>query len=364
MTTLMFIVGLAALTAGAEMLVRGGSRIASALGISPLIVGLTVVAFGTSSPELAVGVEAAWLGQADIVMGNVVGSNIFNVLFILGLSALIVPLAVAQQLVRIDVPLLIACSIALALMALDGEIGRVDAILLCFAVAAYSSFLVRQARKERDPQIISEYAASYPGSAARNWMVNATLILLGLLLLIFGANWLIDAAVVFARQLGVSELVIGLTVVAAGTSLPEVAASVVAAVKGERDIAVGNAIGSCIYNILLVLGVTALVAPASIAVAQSVQNFDFPVMIAVSIACLPIFFSGYRIDRWEGAIFLGYYFSYTAYVVMKATAHDLLEPFSTTMLFFVLPLTQLTIVVLAARAWRAVPKPQTRQARS
>jgi cation:H+ antiporter len=147
--------------------------------------------------------------------------------------------------------------------------------------------------------------------------------------------------------------------VAAGTSLPEVAASVVAAFKGERDIAVGNAIGSSIYNILLVLGVTALVAPAGIAVAQSVQNFDFPVMIAVSVACLPIFFSGYRIDRWEGAIFLGYYFSYTAYVVMKATAHDLLEPFSATMMFFVMPLTLLTVFVLVARAWRAVPKPQT-----
>jgi cation:H+ antiporter len=359
MTTLMFIVGLAALTAGAEMLVRGASRIASALGISPLIVGLTVVAFGTSSPELAVGVDAAWVGRADIVLGNVVGSNIFNVLFILGLSALIVPLAVAQQLVRIDVPLLIGCSIALALMALDGEIGRVDATLLCLGVVAYSSFLVWQARKERDPQIISEYAEAYPGSTAKHWLVNITLILLGLLLLIFGANWLVDAAVVFARQLGVSELVIGLTVVAAGTSLPEVAASVVAAFKGERDIAVGNAIGSSIYNILLVLGVTALVAPAGIAVAQSVQNFDFPVMIAVSVACLPIFFSGYRIDRWEGAIFLGYYFSYTAYVVMKATAHDLLEPFSTTMMFFVMPLTLLTVFVLVARAWRAVPKPQT-----
>ncbi|UCH47519.1 MAG: calcium/sodium antiporter [Betaproteobacteria bacterium] len=358
MTTLMFIVGITALTAGAEMLVRGASRIASALGISPLIVGLTVVAFGTSSPELAVGVGAAWLGQADIVVGNVVGSNIFNVLFILGLSALIVPLAVAQQLVRIDVPLLIGCSIVLLLLALDGQIGRIDGTLLCLGVVAYSSFLVWQARKERDPQIISEYAEAYPGSVAKHWAVNVSLIVLGLLLLVLGANWLVDAAVVFARQLGVSELVIGLTVVAAGTSLPEVAASVVAAVKGERDIAVGNAIGSSIYNILLVLGATALVAPAGIAVAQSVQNFDFPVMIAVSVACLPIFFTGYRIDRWEGSVFLGYYFSYAAYVVMKATEHDLLEPFSETMMFFVLPLTLLTVAVLLARAWRAVPRAQ------
>ncbi len=353
MTALMFIVGIAALTAGAEMLVRGASRIASALGITPLIVGLTVVAFGTSSPELAVGIGAAWNGQADIVIGNVVGSNIFNVLFILGLSALIVPLAVAHQLVRIDVPLLIGCSIALPLLALDGEIGRGEAAVLCLGLVLYSFFLVWHARKERDPEIIAEYAKAYPGSTAKRWAVNAFLILIGLVLLVLGANWLVDAAVVFARQLGVSELVIGLTVVAAGTSLPEVAASVVAAVKGERDIAVGNAIGSSIYNILLVLGATALVAPAGIAVAQSVQNFDFPVMIAVSVACLPIFFTGYRIDRWEGMIFLVYYFSYAAYVVMRATEHDLLEPFSETMMFFVLPLTLLTLVVVVLRAWRA-----------
>ncbi|UCD67009.1 MAG: calcium/sodium antiporter [Betaproteobacteria bacterium] len=356
MTTVMFISGIAALTAGAEMLVRGASRIASALGISPLIVGLTVVAFGTSSPELAVGVGAAWVSQADIVVGNVVGSNIFNALFIIGVSALIVPLAVAQQLVRIDVPLLIVCSVVLALMAMDGEIGRIDGTLLCLGVIAYTFFLVLQARKERDPQIISEYAEAYPGSRAKHWMVNITLILLGLPLLVLGANWLVDAAVVFARQLGVSELVIGLTVVAAGTSLPEVAASVVAALKGERDIAVGNAIGSSIYNILLVLGVTALIAPAGIEVAQSVSNFDLPVMIAVSVACLPIFFTGYRIDRWEGAVFLGYYFSYAAYVVMKATEHDLLEPFSETMVFFVMPLSVLTAALLLARARRAAPE--------
>lgn len=352
MTILIFVLGLIALTAGAEMLVRGASHIASSLGIAPLVVGLTVVALGTSSPELAVGVGAAWHGQADIAVGNVVGSNIFNVLFILGVSALIVPLTVAQQLVRIDVPLLIACSLLLPLLALDGEIGRADGTLLCLGIVLYSSFLVWQARRERNPQVIAEYADAYPGSSARRWSLNVALIVLGLLLLVLGANWMVDAAVVFARQLGISELVIGLTVVSAGTSLPEVAASVAAAVKGERDIAVGNAIGSSIYNILLVLGATALVAPAGITVAQSVLNFDLPVMIAVSIACLPIFFTGYRIDRWEGAVFLGYYACYMAYLVLRATEHDLLEPFSHTMLFFVLPLTLLTLALLVVRSWR------------
>lgn len=356
-TALMFVGGLIALTAGAEMLVRGASRIASSVGISPLVVGLTVVALGTSSPELAVGVGAALVGQGDIAVGNVVGSNIFNVLVILGLSALIIPLAVAQQIVRFDVPLLIGCSLLLALLSMDGMLGHFDGALLFLGVIAYSSFLVWQAHGERNAEVVAEYAAAYPGSATRHWLVNLSLILLGLLLLVLGAEWLVDAAVVFARYLGLSELVIGLTVVAAGTSLPEVAASVVAAIKGERDIAVGNAIGSCIYNVLLVLGVTALVAPAGIAVAQSVQNFDLPVMVAVSVACLPILFTGYRIDRWEGAVFLAYYLAYTGFVVLKATEHDLLEPFSHVMVIFVLPITILTLVIVLLRTWLGARQP-------
>jgi cation:H+ antiporter len=349
-TALSFVGGLIALTAGAEVLVRGASRIASSMGISPLAVGLTVVALGTSSPELAVGVGAAIVGQGDIAVGNVVGSNIFNVLVILGLSALIVPLTVAHQIVRFDVPLLIACSLVLALMSMDGMLGRSDGTVLFTGVVLYTAFLVWQARKERDEKVIAEYAGVYPGSVARRWLVNLGLIALGLILLVLGAEWLVDAAVVFAKRLGISELVIGLTIVAAGTSLPEVAASVVAAIKGERDIAVGNAIGSSIYNILLVLGVTAFVSPAGIAVAQSVQNFDLPVMIAVSVACLPILFTGYRIDRWEGAVFLAYYIAYTGYVVLKATEHDLLEPFSRAMAVFVLPITVLTLFVVLFRA--------------
>ncbi len=351
MTALVFLGGLVALTVGADLLVRGASRIASSMGISPLVVGLTVVAVGTSSPELAVGVGAALAGQGDIAVGNVVGSNIFNVLFILGLSALVVPLVVAQQIVRFDVPLLIGCSLFVMLIGMDGRIGRFDGALLFSGVIAYTSFLVWQARKERDASVMAEYADAYPRIRARNWLINLSSILGGLLLLVFGADWLVTAAVQFARQLGISELVIGLTVVAAGTSLPEVAASVVAAIKGERDIAVGNAIGSCIYNILLVLGVTALIAPAGIAVAQSVQNFDLPIMIAVSVACLPILFTGYRIDRWEGGVFLAYYLAYTGFVVLKATEHDLLEPFSRVMMTFVLPITLLTIAIVLVRAW-------------
>ena len=355
MTFLMFIAGLAALVIGADLLVRGASRIASALGISPLIVGLTVVAFGTSSPELAVSAGAALNGQADIAVGNVVGSNIFNVLFILGLSALIAPLAVAQQLVRLDVPLMIGCALLLMWLAYDGMIGRFEGAVLFAGIIAYTVFLVWQARRESNAEVVAEYAEAYPASADRRWLLNGGLIVGGLVLLVVGAHWLVDAAVAFARMLGVSELVIGLTVVAAGTSLPEVAASVVAALKGERDIAVGNVVGSSIYNVLAVLGVTALVAPAGIGVAPSVLSFDLPVMLAVSIACMPIFCTGYRIDRWEGGVFLAYYAAYTAFVVLKATEHDLLEPYSRVMLLFVVPITLLTLAVLGVRALRANP---------
>jgi cation:H+ antiporter len=352
MTIVLFIAGLVALVGGAELLVRGASRIASALGISPLVVGLTVVAFGTSSPELAVSVGAAFNGQADIAVGNVVGSNIFNVLFILGLSALIAPLVVAQQLIRLDVPLMIGCSLLLLVFALDGTVGRAEGALLFAGIVAYTGFLVWQSRRETDPAVVAEYAEAYPASAARRWLLDGGLIVIGLGLLVVGADWLVGAAVTFARQLGVSELVIGLTVVAAGTSLPEVAASVVAALKGERDIAVGNVVGSSIYNVLAVLGATALVSPAGLAVAPSVLSFDLPVMIAVSVACLPIFFTGHRVDRWEGVVFLGYYACYTAFVVMKATEHDLLAPFSRAMAAFVVPITVLTLAVVAFRAWR------------
>jgi cation:H+ antiporter len=332
MTTLpIFLAGLAGLVAGAELLVRGASRIASALGISPLVVGLTVVAFGTSSPELAVSVGAALSGQGDIAVGNAVGSNIFNVLFILGLSALIAPMVVAQQLVRIDVPLMIGCSLLLFALVLDGEIGQGEGALLFAGIVAYTGFLIWQARREKNPEVVAEYAQAYP-TWARRWMLNIAFVVVGLALLVAGARWLVEAA---------------------GTSLPEVAASVIAAVRGERDIAVGNVVGSNIYNILAVLGAAALVAPVGLPVAPSLLSFDLPVMTAVALASLPIFFTGYRIARWEGAVFLAYYAAYTGYVVLKATEHDLLAPFSMIMLAFVLPITVLTLAVLAYRAWRS-----------
>ena len=339
-----FLLGVVLLIAGARMLVQGASALAAAAGISPLVIGLTVVAFGTSAPELAVSVGAAAGGRPDIAFGNVVGSNIFNILLILGVSALIVPLAVSRQLVRFDVPLMIALSLILYGLALDARIGRVEGALLAGGLAAYVAWSYRVGRREAG-------AADAQSAPARDaWPVQVGLIVAGLAALVLGARWLVDAAVEFARLLGVSELVIGLTVVAAGTSLPEAATSVMAAARGERDIAVGNVVGSNIFNILGVLGVSALIAPDGITVAPAAVHFDLPVMLAAAVACLPIFFTGLKIARWEGLLFFGYFLAYTGYVILAAAEHDAQAPFGAVMLWFVMPLTAVTLVLLALPA--------------
>lgn len=352
-----FIAGLALLIVGAEFLVRGASRLAAAAGVSPLVIGLTVVAYGTSAPELAVSVQSAVAGRADIALGNVVGSNIFNVLFILGISALIAPLIVAQQLIRLDVPIMIGVSLVLFLLALDGSISRLDGLLLTAGAVVYTIFSIRLSRKE-SAQVKAEYAAEYGTSPLKinTWRqvaARVVFILAGLGLLVLGARWLVDSVSLMAKATGVSDLVIGLTIVAAGTSLPEVATSIVAAIRGERDIAVGNVIGSNIYNILAILGVSSLVATDGIKVAPAAETFDIPVMIAASVACLPIFFTGHLIARWEGVLFFGYYVAYTLYLILNAVQHDSLPMFSTAMWMFVIPLTVITMLVSVLRAVRA-----------
>jgi cation:H+ antiporter len=350
MTGALFLAGLVALVAGAELLVRGAARLAGALGISPLVIGLTVVAFGTSAPEIAVSVGAAASGKVDLAVGNVVGSNIFNVLFILGLSALITPLLVAQQLIRQEVPIMIGISALLFALAADGVIGRPESVALACGLIAYTVFLVRQSRAENAAAQARSGNDAPRGAGARTLDVAFTIA--GLALLVLGARWLVDAATAFARWFGVSELVIGLTIVAAGTSLPEVASSVVAALRGERDIAVGNVVGSNVFNILGCLGLAGLVAPQPLVVAPAVLAFDLPVMLAVAFACLPVFFTGARIARWEGVLLLGYYLAYVGYVVLKATEHDALPAFSGVMAGFVVPLTVVTLTIVAVNAAR------------
>lgn len=345
---LLLIGGFAALVFGADLLVRGASRLAAAAGIPALVIGLTIVAFGTSAPELAVSLDSALSGSPDIALGNVVGSNIFNVLLILGLSALAAPLAVSAQLVRFDVPIMIAGSVLLWVLALDNHLGRVEGAVLATLIVLYTVFQIRQGRRAGAESASDADCAPQPN----RMMFNVALIVGGLLLLVAGSRALVIGATGIARSLGVSELLIGLTIIAAGTSLPELATSVLASLRGERDIAVGNVIGSNIFNIFSVLGFTALVAPQGVQVAEAALKFDIPVMTAVAFACLPVFFRKHLIARWEGGVFLAYYIAYTAYLVLAATGHDALNQYRSAMTSFVLPLTVITFGVILWRSLR------------
>jgi cation:H+ antiporter len=356
LTLVLLVVGLVLLIAGAELLVKGASGLAVAAGISPLVVGLTVVALGTSAPELAVSVSAGLRGQGDIALGNVVGSNIANVLLILGASALVAPLVVSRQLVRLDVPLMIVASGMMFLLAMDGAVSRLDGVLLVVGIVTYTTFLIRLGRRDAAAAAAAAAAAGdepREPMPARGVVMQVGLVLAGLVLLVLGSRWLVNGAVAIATLLGVSQLVIGLTVVAVGTSLPEIATSILATLRGARDLAVGNVVGSNLYNILAILGIASIVSPSGIPVAPAALAFDIPVMVAVAVACLPVAFNGYRIGRWEGALFLGYYIAYTLYVVLAATDHDALAPFSQVMLLFVIPLTVISLGVMTVRALRA-----------
>jgi cation:H+ antiporter len=349
MNVLMFLGGLALLVLGASLLVRGASKLALAFGVSPLVVGLTVVAFGTSAPEVAVSVGSAMKGQTDIAVGNVVGSNIFNVLFILGVSALITPLVVNVQLIRQEVPIMIGASLLLLVLGMDGRLGFWDAAALFALLIAYTVFLVVQSRRATQAERAAATAEVPAVGTAWDDKVPAqiALIVAGLAALVLGSDWLVAAATAFAKAMGVSDLVIGLTIVAAGTSMPEVATSITAAIKGERDIAVGNVVGSNTFNILGCLGLSGMVAgPQGLAMAPALLAFDIWVMLAVAVACVPVFMTGREIARWEGLVFVLYYAAYVVYLILAAQQYAALAPFSTVMMSFVVPLTVITLIVV------------------
>jgi cation:H+ antiporter len=342
-----FVLGLGGLTLGAEALVRGASRLAAAMGVSPLIVGLTVVAFGTSSPELAVSVIASLKGQGDIAVGNVVGSNIFNVLLILGLSAAVAPLTVASQIVRLDVPLMILVSLLTLGFSWDRVIAPWEGGVLFCGILAYVVFLIYTARRERDKAQEFEREFGKPKAfGVWSWIWNLVLVGIGLAMLGVGSRWLVEGAVAIARSLGVSELVIGLTIVAAGTSLPELATSVVASLRGERDISVGNIVGSNIFNLLAVLGAAAWVSADGLRVSAAALRFDIPVMIVSAFACWPVFYKGFNLSRWEGIVFVLYYVAYVGYLILAGTKPEVMPMADAALLCFVLPITCLTLGVV------------------
>ncbi len=312
--------GLVLLVAGAEALVRGASRLATALGISPLIIGLTVVAFGTSTPELAVGAQAALDGQTELAMGNVTGSNQFNMLGVLGVSALISVLLVRQKLVRRELPLLVGVSALVFVVALGGEIARWEGALLIIGLVAYTVWAILVERRGGESEEVeAEYEAEVSSGRSWHWSVNVVLVAAGLALLVLGSRWLVNGAVDIATDLGMSELLVGVTIVAIGTSLPELATSLVAAYRREGDIAVGNVVGSNLFNLLGVLGLSALLSPIGVPVSSQALNFQLPGLIVVSLLALGIFRTRMAIHRWEGVALLALYAVYLGYSIVEAT---------------------------------------------
>lgn len=341
------VVGLALLIAGGEALVRGASTLAAKVGISPLVIGLVVVSAATSAPELAVTVGAVLEGEPGLAIGNVIGSNIANILLILGVSAVLSPLVIQRQVVRFDIPVMLGISVLLVLVSLDGVLSLIDGILLLGGLILHAFLSIIVGRRE------SKDAAYTPAEMPLNskpvplWLAGV-LVALGVGLLVFGAQTLVTGAVNIALDLGVSSLVVGLTVVAIGTSLPELATSIVALRRGERDMAVGNIVGSNIFNIGLVLGLPAILFRDGIPIPDAAIALDLPLMLAAAVALLPVAFTGFMVARWEGSLFVVLYVSYLLYAVLASTEHDAASGFTTIMLWFVLPLVAVTLVAVTA----------------
>ena len=342
MTWIFLVVGLVLLVVGADLLVKGAARLAGSFGIPALVIGLTVVAFGTSAPELAVSVKAAYAGQAELAIANVVGNNIFNVLFILGAAAMISPLIISRQLIRQDVPIMVLISVVALLMTLDGNISRLEAGILFAGLLSYTWFLFRQG-KAKGADTVDEEVEAMLKAKVPAWQ-NLLLVIGGLTLLVLGARWLVESAVEIARAWGVNEAVIGLTIVAAGTSLPEVVTSIVATVRGERDIAVGNVVGSNIFNILCVLGLSGLVSPLPLLAGEQMAMVDIPVMVGVAVLCVPLFFIGSVLNRIEGLLFMLLYIAYTWYLVAMALKETYLPDLQQGILYGLLPVVVLYVV--------------------
>ncbi|WP_324834479.1 calcium/sodium antiporter [Pseudomonas saxonica] len=337
--------GLVLLIAGAQLLVRCAEHIAAKLKVRPLLIGLTVVAMGSSAPQMTVSLQAAFNDTADIAVGSVIGSNIFNILVTLGLSALIIPLRVSRQLVRIDIPLMILASAMVFTLALNHQLDRLDGVLLLGGLLIYLLLLLHQSRH-------SGHHHPHHDRPPTSWLRTLSLMGCALLLLGIAGHLLLGAALEVASELGLSERIIGLTIVAVSTSLPELATSLIAAFRGQREIAVGNVIGSNVFNLLGVLGLTALLAPSPLSVSPNALAFDLPVMLGVAVLCLPVFYSGYRITRLEGLLFLGLYLAYGLHVVSFTTGMPLASKLEHLMFFYILPALLVFVLWSAVQAWR------------
>jgi cation:H+ antiporter len=307
---LFLLISLGVLYLGAEALIRGGASVALRLGLTPLVVGLTIVAYGTSTPELFVGVQAALERKGDIIIGNVVGANILNVALMLGVAALIRPQKVKLNLVYVDLPIVTLVYLLFVLFIWNGRLSRWEGLVLFIVFLVYTVFNIIQARKEKSREIREEFEEGIPTVKGKAPLA-VFLILLGFILLALGSDLLVDNAVALATSLGISEAVIGLTIIAFGTTSAELTTAIVAASKNEPDLVFGNSIGSCVYNILCIVGISAIIVPIE---APGISSVDVAMMILMSVILLPIMWTGLVLARWEGAVLLGLYAIYLAYL--------------------------------------------------
>lgn len=319
-----FLAGLAIIIGGAELVLRGASRFAALIGMKPIIIGLTIVSIGTSMPELAVGITAAAEGRGALAVGNIAGTNMLNILFILGMSAAIRRLPLEQLSIRLDVPVMIATALVLIVMASNGVMSRFEGFILVAGAVVYTIALVRLSKRE-SPAMRQEYEEEFGQQILLRrkgvWVAlfNISILMVGIVLSVWGANLLVDGAVEIATRLGVSDAIIGLTIIAIGTSAPEMATTLVATLKDDREVAVGNLIGSSISNILVILGITCIASPAGVNVSRDILWFDLPLAAAVAIVCYPVFRSDKMISRREGVVFVVLYIIYFLTLVFIRT---------------------------------------------
>lgn len=306
--------GLIALYFGAEALVKGGAGLALRLGLTPLVIGLTVIAFGTSSPEMVVSLQASLSGNGPIAIGNIIGSNICNIALILGLCAMISPLTADAQVIRREVPIMIGASVVALLVLADGHVARWEGAILVTGLIVYTALTVRQARAET-AAASAEFSQELGQRRPTGLGLSIVGVIGGLAILVFGSHFFVKGAVTLAESWGMSQIAIGLTIVAIGTSLPELATSLLASLKRQGDVAIGNVVGSNIFNVLGILGVAALVQPIT---APELAWADLGVMMLVALALLPVVRTGGRISRWEGAGLLIVYIGYTIWLLRRA----------------------------------------------
>ena len=347
MTVFLFILGLAVLIGGAELFLRAVDKFGAAWSVSPVVMGLTVVAFATGAPELAISLQAAIDGKPDLVLGNILGSNVANILLILGIAGLVHPLKITNRIIKVDVPMVIMASTLLFILAIDGLLSPLDGGIIFIGLILYSIFMYYQIKKDRkqNKRKKSEEVKLDEPVTPQFYGKYILLLLGGLVFIVLGSRWMVASAVEIAGILGISELIIGLTIVSIGTSLPEVATSVSAVRHGDSDTAVANVMGSNLYNILLTLSLTVLIAPGAIDVSQEAINLDLPIMLIVAIACLPLFWPGKELGRKEAIGFLFYYVAYMTYLVFLAMEHPFKETMEVIMVWGIFPITAFLVIL-------------------